>query len=347
MTRSPMHPLHESLGARFVDFGGWEMPVQYQSVLAEHRAVRSGAGWFDVSHLGRFELTGHGANDALRGLLCNDVSLIVPGRTQYTMLLNDDGGIVDDLIVWWLDEERFWVLPNAANHHRVMERFAAQGGCAVADLRPETVMIAVQGPEAPQILTEVLGVAPTRHRIVHVEWGGSTLTMAGTGYTGERGGEVCTDPTTGEALIAELSDLGVAACGLAARDTLRLEAGLALWGADIDETTTPLEADLGFTVSMTHSFIGDQALQRQLDDGVKRRLAGFVLDQRGIPRHGHRIRAASFTGEVTSGNLSPMLDRGVGLAYLSPPADDGEIEVEIRQKWLRGHLARPPFHKGQ
>jgi glycine cleavage system T protein (aminomethyltransferase) len=345
MTQSPLHRLHESLGARFVDFGGWEMPVQYASVLAEHRAVRTAAGWFDVSHLGRFELTGPGALDALRHLLCNDVALIEPGRTQYTMMLNSEGGIVDDLIVWWLDDDRFWVLPNAANHTRVMQVFEGEPDCRVSDLRPSTVMIAVQGPLAPDVLEEVLGQKPRRHRVDRIDWSGESLAVAGTGYTGERGGEICADAVTGERLVEALMTCNVDPCGLAARDTLRLEAGLALWGADIDETTTPLEADLEFAVSMDHEFNGREALQNQVRLGVSRRLSGFVLDQRGIPRHGYHIRSGPSTGVVTSGNLSPMLDKGIGLAYFSPPVDEGEVEVEIREKWVDGHLARPPFHK--
>ncbi|MGA8040215.1 MAG: glycine cleavage T C-terminal barrel domain-containing protein, partial [Acidimicrobiia bacterium] len=168
---------------------------------------------------------------------------------------------------------------------------------------------------------------------------------AGTGYTGERGGEICADAVTGERLLEELMARSVDPCGLAARDTLRLEAGLALWGADIDETTTPLEADLEFVVSMDHEFNGREALQGQVRLGVGRRLSGFVLDQKGIPRHGYQVRSGLSTGVVTSGNLSPMLDKGIGLAYFSPPVDEGAVEVEIREKWVGGHLARPPFHK--
>ncbi|MGA7229086.1 MAG: glycine cleavage system aminomethyltransferase GcvT [Acidimicrobiia bacterium] len=346
MTQSPLHRLHESLGARFVDFGGWEMPVQYVSVLAEHRAVRTAAGWFDVSHLGRFELTGLGALDALTRLLCNDVTLIEPGQTQYTMMLNSQGGIIDDLIVWWLDDDRYWVLPNAANHTRVMQVFAGQEGCEVKDLRSSTVMIAVQGPLAPDILDEVLGLKPRRHRTDRIEWNQSSLAIAGTGYTGERGGEICTDAVTGQKLVEALMAHDVVPCGLASRDTLRLESGLALWGADIDETTTPLEAGLEFAVAMDHEFNGQEALVSQAQRGVSRRLSGFVLDQKGIPRHGYQVRSGPSSGVVTSGNLSPMLDTGVGLAYLSPPVEEGEVEVEIRERWVGGHLARPPFHKG-
>jgi aminomethyltransferase len=348
MNRSPLHEVNAALGARFVAFGGWEMPVQYESVLTEHRAVRTAAGFFDVTHLGRFELRGGGAYDALRRLLCNDVSRIEPGRSQYTMMLNEDGGIVDDMIVWWWEREHFWVLPNAANHQRVMDTFSAEPGCEVTDLQTTTVMVALQGPEAPRIFEEVLGEAPRRFRTARVEWGGAQLSMAGTGYTGEKGGEICAPPEAGIELVKALVDAGVTPCGLGARDTLRLEAGLALWGEDIDESTTPLEAGLDFAISLDHDFVGKAVLERQAEEGVPRLLSGFILEGRGIPRHGYRIRTLDGgEGTVTSGNLSPMLEKGIGLGYVSPPPgpEAGPLEVEIRSRWVPGRFAKPPFHK--
>ncbi|MGH8915331.1 MAG: glycine cleavage system aminomethyltransferase GcvT [Acidimicrobiia bacterium] len=345
MSRSPLHDLHQTLGARFVDFGGWEMPVQYESVLAEHRAVRSVAGWFDVTHLGRFELTGSGAESALLELLSNDITRIEPGQTQYTLMLNEEGGIVDDIVVWWWETGHYWVFPNAANHERVMKAFSAAPGCQARDLQTETVLIAVQGPAAPALLEEVLGSAPRRFRTDAVEWGSGEVRMAGTGYTGERGGEICVDHVTGRRLVGRLIEAGATPCGLAARDTLRLETGLPLWGADIDETTIPFEAGLDFAVAMDRQFVGNAALrQRSMPD---RLLIGFILEGKGIPRHGYPVRAPAGEGVVTSGNLSPMLETGVGLAYLSPPPapDATEIEVEIRNRWVPGRIAKPPFHK--
>jgi aminomethyltransferase len=345
MSRSPLHDLHEGLGARFVDFGGWEMPVQYTSVLAEHRSVRASAGWFDVSHLGRFALTGPGAETALLDLLSNDITRIAPGQTQYTLMLNEDGGIIDDMVVWWWDLDDYWVFPNAANHERVMQVFSLAPGCEVRDLRPETVLIAVQGPEAPSILEDLLGLAPRRFRTARTSDELGEIWMAGTGYTGERGGEICTDPAMGQQLAERLVAGSVAPCGLAARDTLRLEAGLPLWGADIDESTSPFEAGLDFAVVMDREFVGRAALETV--ENVDRRLVGFVLDDKGIPRHGHRVRTASGEGLVTSGNLSPILETGVGLAYVTPPPEPGDIglEVEIRSRWVPGRIAEPPFHK--
>ena len=347
MNRSPLHQFNATLGARFVDFGGWEMPVQYQSVIAEHKAVRQTVGFFDVTHLGRFELKGPGAHDALSTLLCNDVNRIEPGRSQYSMMLNSDGGIVDDLIVWWWGEGHYWVLPNAANHERVMAAFANSDGCDVADLQSTTLLMALQGPDAPGVFEDILGRAPKRFRTDTVEWEGGRVSMAGTGYTGERGGEICTDANTSLKLAEALVEAGVTPCGLGARDTLRLEAGLALWGEDIDESTTPLEAGLDFAVSFDHDFVGRASLLEQQRSGLSRRLTGFVLEGRGIPRHGHEVRTSTgASGSVTSGNISPMLETGVGLAYIAPPPPPGEsLQVKIRDRWVPGQVAIPPFHK--
>lgn len=345
MNRSPLHDLHQGLGAKFVDFGGWEMPVQYTSVLAEHRAVRTSCGWFDVTHLGRFELSGPGSESALLALTSNNVASIDPGRTQYTLLLNESGGIVDDLVVWWWQPETYWVFPNAANHDRVMAAFAAEPGCSVHDLRSESVLIAVQGPEAPNLLETLLGLAPKRFRTATATWEGVEVRMAGTGYTGERGGEVCVEPDIGERLVEALVSAGATPCGLAARDTLRLEAGLPLWGADLDEGTTPLEAGLDFAVDLGHEFRGKSALETEMARGVGRRLIGFVLEDKGIPRHGYPVRTSEGEGEVTSGNISPMLDTGIGLAYVSPPPSGVELEVQIRDRWVPARIAEPPFHR--
>ncbi|MEA1903828.1 MAG: glycine cleavage system aminomethyltransferase GcvT [Actinomycetota bacterium] len=348
MNRSPLHEVNESLGARFVDFGGWEMPVQYDSVLAEHRAVRESAGLFDVSHLGRFELTGPGAHDALRRLLCNDIDRVEPGHCQYTMILNPNGGVIDDMIVWWWDDERSWVLPNAANQERVMGFFSSEPDCEVSDLQASTAMIALQGPDAPGVFEDVLGSKPGRFRCAEIEWDGASAFVAGTGYTGERGGEIVTDANTGVKLVEALVEAGVTPCGLGARDTLRLESGFALWGEDIDETTTPLEAGLGFAVSLDHEFVGKAKLVDQKANGVDKRLTGFILEERGIPRHGYRVRTSGGgEGRVTSGNMSPMLDQGVGMAYIAPPPDmaSDSIDVEIRGRWVPGRLAKPPFHR--
>ncbi len=338
---SPLHQRHEALGAKFVDFGGWDMPVQYESVLAEHRAVRRSVGVFDVSHLGRLSVTGGASTDILRRSLTNDAARYEPGRTHYTMMLDEDGGIVDDIVVWRWDENEYWVMPNAANAHTVGE--ALEGDeVEVEDLRPVTVMLAVQGPEAPALIGDVLGEAPVRFRTLEK----GDVRAAGTGYTGEPGGELVVASEVAGNVFDELVAGGALPCGLGSRDTLRLEAGLALWGSDIDRTTTPLEAGLDFAVDWDHDFVGRDALERQLEAGVTRRLTGLEMEERGIPRAGYRVRSGESTGVVTSGNFSPVLDSGIALAYMSPPVEPGAAaEVEIRGKWTPARIARPPFHR--
>jgi aminomethyltransferase len=338
--RSPLHPTHQRLAARFVDFGGWEMPVQYQSVLAEHRAVRDHCGWFDVSHLGRFRWEGAGATEVLRRVLCNDVARIEPGRTQYTLALNSEGGVIDDLIVWRWGDESYWVLPNGANHETVMAIFAEAGPAVeLEDLRPSTATVAVQGPEAPALLERVLGAALRRFRTLSGVVAGAPFWAAGTGYTGERGGEVTVPAAAAADLVDRLMEEGATPCGLGARDTLRLEAGLPLWGQDLDETITPLEAGLDFAVSWDHDFVGKAALQAR--PPIKR-LVAFRTEGRLIPRHGYRLRAGASEGWVSSGNFSPELKCGIGLGFLTPPTE-APLVVEIREAWAPAERVELPF----
>jgi aminomethyltransferase len=321
------------------------MPLQYRSVLEEHRAVRAAVGWFDVSHLGRFLWQGKGTKESLRFLLSNDIDLIEPGRTQYSLLLNDAGGIEDDLLIWWWEEDLFWVLPNASTHQMVFDRFRATSpGSTSEDLRERTVMVAVQGPEAPAILETLLGVSPKRFRTYKTSFGGAPVWLAGTGYTGERGGEIVTDPETGRELAAAMTEAGATPCGLGARDTLRLEAGLLLAGQDFDAQTNPFEARLDFAIGWDHDFVGKQSLQTVRENGPARRITAFALAGRTIPRHGHRLRAGDSRGEVTSGNFSPMLGSGIGLGYLAPPSE-GDPEVEIRGVWEPAERVELPFYK--
>ena len=338
MAQSPLHEVHRRLGARFVDFGGWEMPVQYTSVLAEHQVVREAVGWFDVSHLGRFRTQDRKLIDRL---LSNNLDLIEPGRTQYTLLLNDSAGIEDDLLVWWWAADDLWVLPNASTHEMVLARFNADGGRG-EDLRGTTAMLAIQGPEAPKLLETLLGVTPKRFRTYVVEFEGSPVWLAGTGYTGERGGEVVTDPTTAAALVDALTEAGAVACGLGSRDTLRLEAGLLLAGQDFDDKTNPLEARLEWAVNPDHDFVGRDSWLAIKAEAPGRRLAAFRLAGRRIPRHGQKLRAGGSVGTVTSGNFSPTLGDGIGLGYLAP-VSSADPEVEIRGVWEQAQAVELPF----
>lgn len=345
-SRSPLHSLNEKLGARFVDFGGWDMPVQYDSVLAEHRAVRTSAGWFDVSHLGRFVWRGPGATAGINRLLTNDVSLIELGRTQYTLCLNEDGGIVDDLLIWRWDEEFYWVLPNASTHVEIMGRFAeAFPTVEMEDLRSATAMVAVQGPDAPGALEQVVGISPKRFHTYQATSGSAMVHLAGTGYSGERGGELVTDPETATAIVEALGSRGVKPAGLGARDTLRLEAGLLLAGQDFDVDINPMEAGLDFAVSWGHDFVGKAALEAAGNSTPGKRITAFTLPGRKIPRHGFNLRAGASSGIVTSGNYSPMLECGIGLGYLSPPSLANDLEVEIRGAWEPAQRVELPFLK--
>lgn len=356
MPVSPLDALHHELGARFVDFGGWTMPVQYAGVLAEHSAVRERLGVFDVSHLGRVRVSGTGAVDLVGRLFCNDINKIEPGRAQYTMLLNDRAGVVDDIIVWWVADDELIVMPNGVNIDDVggVLRREAPASVSIDGLRGETALLAVQGPNAPDVLEQVLGWRPRRFRIDPVEFNGTKFWAAGTGYTGERGGELMVGNTDAAALMQALLDAGAEPCGLGSRDLLRLEMGYPLWGQDLDESTSPLEADLAWVVDWDHEFIGKKALRRQYRKGVDKSQVAFVMKSRKIPRAGYRLRAGGSSGEVTSGNISPILGAGIGLGYLSPSPvfhrysqvegePDPPLEVEIRGSWERVSLTSTPF----
>jgi aminomethyltransferase len=345
MPSSPLQPHHEDLGARFTDFAGWQMPVQYEGVLAEHLAVRRSVGAFDVSHLGRFRVEGPGATDLLRRQLCNDVADITPGRAQYTMALNQAGGVEDDIIVWRWDDEKYWVLPNGANYDEIHERFRSDGPSAleIEPLQFATALVAVQGPEAPDLLQRVFGSAPGRFRLTAADYHGVPVAMAGTGYTGERGAEVAFPNEDAGTIWNALLEAGAVPCGLGARDTLRLEMGYPLWGQDLDPQTTPLEAGLSWVVGWDHDFIGREALDRQRRDGLEKLLVAFRTEGRAIPRHGYPLRSGASIGEVASGNFSPVLERGIGMGYLAPPNESDPIEVQIRGKWIPVERTRLPF----
>jgi len=345
MPQSPIQAVHEDSGARFVDFGGWSMPVQYSSVLDEHAAVRMGVGVFDVSHLGRFEVSGPGSVELVRSQLCNDITRIGPGRAQYTMALNDHGGVEDDIIVWYLDADRLWVMPNGTNSDEIVARFrlAAPPSVTVADVRDDSVLFAVQGPGAPEVFSAVLGSVPGRFRVVEAAFGDTAVVAAGTGYTGEPGGEICAPATAGAALWKALVSAGAEPCGLGARDTLRLEMGYPLWGQDLDADTTPLQAGLGWVVAWEHDFVGREALEASRDAPGKE-LIPFTTEGRAIPRHGYPFRSATGSGVVTSGNFSPTLGHGIGMASVTPPpSPDEPLVVEIRGKDVVATRAKVPF----
>jgi aminomethyltransferase len=345
MSTSPLHALHERLGARFVDFAGWQMPLQYGGTLAEHQAVRTAVGLFDVSHLGRFSVRGPDTTSALQSLLCNDIAAIEPGEAQYTMLLNVDGGVRDDIIVWRWERDHVWVLPNGANYELVLNAFAEHDGPAPEPKRDDTAMLAVQGPGAPALLDAVFGRHPGRFRVERLEWRGSEVWAAGTGYTGEAGAELVVSAEASIELAEALLDAGAAPCGLGARDTLRLEMGYPLWGQDLDPATTPLEAGLGWVVAWEHDFVGRRALEIQREAGITKQLIGFTFPDRRVARAGAALQCGGGRGLVTSGNFSPTLEVGIGLGYASPPPGDEDrtVEVDVRGRRYVADRQEPPF----
>lgn len=344
MPDTPLRAAHEALNARFTDFGGWEMPLSYEGVITEHLAVREAAGVFDVTHLGRFRLTGPGATAAIERELCNDVGKIAPGRAQYTMALTDAGGIVDDIIVWRFDENDYWVMPNGVNLDGLLSRFGAVPGVNAVPVRESTVLLAVQGPQSFAVLERVIGTVPGRFRVAKGAFAGGPMWIAGTGYTGERGVEVAVPNDNGAELLGALLDAGAEACGLGSRDTLRLEMGYPLWGQDLDEDTTPLEAGLSWVVDWNHDFVGRETLWRQRDAGVTKQLVAFRTVDRRPPRHGYLLRSGEATGSVASGNFSPTLTVGIGMGYVSPPIEDeAQLELEVRGKWQTVKRVKPPF----
>ncbi len=346
MPDTPLRQSHEDLGARFTDFGGWDMPLSYEGVIAEHTHVRNAVGVFDVSHLGRFRLRGDGATEAVRRELCNDIGKISPGRAQYTMALNDAGGVVDDIIVWRFDDDDYWIMPNGVNFDELQARFSATSGPTLTPVREDTALLAVQGPGSAAVISQAIGEVPGRFRVITGKFQGGPLWAAGTGYTGERGAEIAVPGVNAPALLEAILDAGAAPCGLGARDTLRLEMGYPLWGQDLTEEITPLEAGLGWVVDLDHEFRGRDAIVAQKNQGVERKLIGFKTEGRRPPRQGYGLRAGAGSGTVTSGNFSPVLEVGIGMGYVSPPPEAGDlVELEMRGEWQTVTRVKPPFVK--
>jgi aminomethyltransferase len=355
LRRSPLDAEHRALGARMVEFGGWEMPIQYSSVLDEHRACREGAVVFDVSHLGSVEVRGAGAFATLQWALTNDLDRVGPGRAQYTHLLDpDDAHVVDDIIVWWTEAGDFLVMPNASNTAPLVDALAdaaavhGGGECTIDDITATRAIIAVQGPDARARLAAVSpdAAAVARFAVTPFEFAGAHGFVAGTGYTGEDGVELhvpaAVAPDCWRALVAA----GLTPAGLGARDTLRLEAGLPLHGHELGPGITPLQAGLGWVVRFDKGdFRGRRALEAERDRGVARRLRGLATEGRQIPREGQAVsRDGVVVGEVTSGNFSPTLGHGIALAFLPPDVSDGDrCEIDVRGRPVAAVVTKTPF----
>jgi aminomethyltransferase len=358
LKQTPLHAAHVAAGARMVPFGGWEMPVQYSSIIDEHRAVRTRAGLFDVSHMGEVSLTGAGAVGFVQRLVTNDLDRIAAGQAMYTPMCNPEGGIIDDLLVYRLGDERLMLVVNAANTGADLQwlRTHLPRDASLTDISAETALLALQGPRAPAILARLTREPVDLIRYYWfregVEVAGRRVIVSRTGYTGEDGFELYAPAKDAVHLWRAILDAGrgdgILPAGLGARDTLRLEAGLLLHGNDMDATITPMEVPLGWTVKLQKDdFIGADVLRRQKAQGTTRRLVGFVLDGRAIARHGFPVvvdgRAA---GTVTSGTFGPTVEKSIGLGFVPPAqaAPGSRIGIEIRGRAVPATVVKLPFY---
>ena len=361
LARTPLFTAVQELNARLTSFGGWEMPVQFSGITKEHEAVRRESGMFDISHMGKFSLQGKNLVSQLQGLVPSDLSRLVPHQAQYTVLLNPNGGIIDDIIFYYQGEDntglqKGFIIVNAATTAKdkawLLEHLDTQH-LEFQDLSTEKVLVAIQGPKATEILQKFVeeDLTPVKaYGHLDTKVLGKPAFLARTGYTGEDGFEVMVEPTVGIELWQKLIEAGVTPAGLGARDTLRLEAAMALYGQDIDDTTTPLEAGLGWLVHLDTKgdFIGRKALEQQKANGVQRKLVRLQMQGRNIARHGYPVLSAGKkVGEITSGTLSPTLGYPIALAYVTTELAkvDNQLEVEIRGKTYPATVVKRPFYK--
>jgi aminomethyltransferase len=364
--RTPLYEKHLELGAKIVDFAGWEMPVSYEGILEEHSAVRTHAGMFDVSHMGEVEVEGPGALDFLQLVLSNDVAAVETGGAQYSCLCNERGGVLDDLFAYRLGSDRYLLVTNSANHDGDLAwlgRWSRGHDVAVRDVAERYAMLALQGPHARPIAAATLNRdLPPRMRVEVVQIGNRPALVCGTGYTGEDGVELLIDPEIAPAVWAELLDAGFVPCGLGARDTLRLEVCYPLHGNDLTEERNPIEAGLGWCCAEQTGFLGSREIARARSEGPAERLAPFKVEGPGIARAGdkmHRRSEGASTsdslrpneedaiGVVSSGTFSPSLEIGIGMAYVRPDlAEPGtEVEIDVRGKRRPARIASKPLYR--
>ena len=356
--RTPLYECHQHAGGRLVDFAGWKLPVQYSGLMDEHRSVRTAAGLFDVSHMGEFKVSGPGAEALLQHLTPNDVSKLKPGRIHYSGLLTETATYVDDLLIYRVGEEEFLLVVNAANAAKdfawVQSRLSE--GVEIEDVSDAYALIALQGPRAQEILAELTEIDLSQIRYYRFEIAdvdGHQAIVSRTGYTGEDGFELYLSPAIAPRIWDRLLEVGgpkgLVPAGLGARDTLRLEAAMALYGHEIDDTTTPLEAGLSWVVKLAKGdFLGCNVLARQKEDGVEQKLVGFEVTGRGIARQGYDVLSEGETvGRVTSGSFSPTLEKAIGMAYVPVAlAEAGtEIQIQVRKNAVPGVIVPVPFYK--
>lgn len=359
MKHIPLRHIHEALGAKMVDFAGFYMPVQYEGVTIEHETVRNGIGVFDVSHMGEFLLSGENALNLIQKVCSNDASTIEIGKAQYSCLPNENGGIIDDLIIYRMKEDQYLLVVNASNIDKDWNWISKHNdlGVEMRNLSEDYALLAIQGPksiEAMQSLTSVnLSEIPYYSFVVGDFAGIQNVIISATGYTGSGGFEIYCKNDEVEQIWNKVFEAGasfeIKPIGLAARDTLRLEMGFCLYGNDIDDTTSPLEAGLGWITKFTKDFINSENLKKQKEEGVKRKLVGFELLERGIPRHDYEIADATgnIIGKVTSGTMAPSVGKGIGLGYVTTENSKPETEIfiKIRNNNVRAKVVKTPFYK--
>lgn len=357
LKKVPLNDLHEKLGAKMVPFAGYNMPVRYSSDIEEHMTVRNGVGVFDVSHMGEFLITGPQALDLIQRVTSNDASTLVDGQAQYSCLPNDAGGIVDDLIIYKIKENDYMVVVNASNIEKDWN-WISDHNTKNADMKnvsDDICLFAVQGPKATAVLQKLTATDLSRIKYYHFAIGKfagvDNVIMSNTGYTGAGGFEIYVNRKDAEnvwnAIFDAGKESGIKPIGLGARDTLRLEMGFCLYGNDIDDKTSPLEAGLGWITKFSKNFTNSSALQKQKQEGVKRKLVGFKMIDKGIPRHDYEIKdgQGNVIGKVTSGTISPVLGVGIGLGYVSTSfmKPGTEIFISVRNKDLKAAVHKVPF----
>jgi aminomethyltransferase len=360
LKKTPLHARHRASNARMVPFAGWDMPVEYSGIANEHMAVRTRAGVFDVSHMGEIEIAGKNALAAVQRISCNDAAVLQVGQAQYTGLLTPEGTFVDDMLVYRMAPNHFMLVVNSSNARKdfawISEQIKAVGDAAAVDTSSRYALIAIQGPAATEVLQPLTGLDLASLKYYwfgHGEVASARATISRTGYTGEDGFEVFVPPNMADRVWQALLESGRAAdvvpCGLGARDTLRLEAAMRLWGNDIDESTSVLEAGMGWIVSWDKGdFVGRERLQEQKESGLARKLVGFELLDRGIARHGYPVLQGDRpVGVVTSGTQTPFLKKAIGMAYVPTDvaAAGTEISIDIRGRASKARIVGMPFYR--
>lgn len=360
LKRTPLFELYKEYGGKTIDFGGWELPVQFSSIKKEHQAVRTAAGLFDVSHMGEIEVSGADSLSFLQRLMTNDVASLSAGRAQYTAMCYPDGGTVDDLLVYQKGENRYLLVVNASNIDKDLAwmKEHAAGDVQIDDLSDQIALLAVQGPKAETILknltaTDVSALKPFGF-IDNAHISGCKALISRTGYTGEDGFEIYCRSVDAVHIWKQVIDAGevygLVPCGLGARDTLRFEAKLPLYGQELTRDITPIEAGIGFAVKhkKESDFFGKSVLSEQKENGVKRKLVGLEMNEKGIPRHGYEVfHNGKSVGKVTTGTQSPTLGKNVGLALIAAEVSEigTVVEVEIRKKLVKAKVVKTPFYK--